>query len=160
MRVHCNAESVFIEEGSFGAGFTDSVNEVAAERVGGSKVNAGGSGSGRSDHAASVLESIAGVAGSAGTVVSVPFSALVVDGDADPLSIEKVFGRAPDTLTVLPLSAAAELRAVEGLDGAGTVGVDEVAGVAAFADTDVPVEGHALRVDFAADSVVVEDVVL
>ena len=63
-------------------------------------------------------------------------------------------------MVVLPLSAASELRAIERLNRASAVGVDKVSRVAVLADTDVTVKCLTLRVNFAANSVVVEDVAL
>jgi hypothetical protein len=61
-------------------------------------------------------------------------------------------------LSIVPLTAALEGRVIGSVGCAGAVGVDIEASVAMFTNSNISVEGLTIAVDFAADSVVVEDV--
>ena len=92
------------------------------------------------------------------STVDVPLSALIADCDADSIDIEIVLGGASGANVVDPFAAAVEswVSVFPGL--ACSIGVNVEAIVALLADTSSTIEDFTVGIDFAADSIVIEDV--
>jgi hypothetical protein len=148
--------SVGIEVGSEGAFGTLTVGEVFAVGV----VGVGSWGSRRVgiSFASSIVEDITVVARCAGASISIPLSTLVTDRHTNIVSVAVVFGRASNTVVVLPFCTSDQSRVGGSTSSAGSVGIDVISSIAILTDTLSPVEDGTVLVNFATDTVVVEDV--
>lgn len=156
MSVNELTNTIGIEVGSEGAFNTLTVGEVFAVGV----IGVGSWGSRRVgiSFASSIVEDITVVARCAGASISIPLSALITDRHTNTVSAAEVFGRASNTVVVLPFCASDEGGVGGSTSSAGSVGIDVISSIAILADTLSPVEYGTVLVNFAADTVVVEDV--
>ena len=105
-----------------------------------------------------VAQSVSGVAGGAGTSIDVPFSTLVTDGHAYIVRVTVELGGALHACVVLPLSTAEDGRGGGSTCCASSIGIDVISSIAPLTDSLSSVEYGAVLVNFATNTVVVEDV--